>query len=45
MDLNESVSKEDITYQDIRDDRVLTYFDLKKGINQGQNTIKCIIFR
>ena len=31
MDLNESISKEDITYQDIRDDRVLTYFDLKKG--------------
>ena len=30
MDLNESISKEDITYQDIRDDRVLTYFDLKK---------------
>ena len=31
MDLNTTTNKEDITYQDIRDDRVHTYFDLEKG--------------
>ena len=31
MDLHKTANKEDITYQDIRDDRVHTYFDLEKG--------------
>jgi len=31
MDLHKTNNKENITYQDIRDDRVHTYFDLEKG--------------
>jgi len=31
MDLHKTNNKENITYQDIRDDRVHTYFDLGKG--------------
>ena len=31
MDLHKTTNEENITYQDIRDDRVHTYFDLEKG--------------
>ena len=31
MDLHKNTDKKNITYQDIRDDRVHTYFDLEKG--------------
>ena len=31
MDLHKTTNKENITYQDIRDDRVHSYFDLEKG--------------